>query len=141
MNPLAELHERLAYSAVAGTALLEEDFRLKKMMEAFAPLAQKNPVFAKIHAGLTELFGAAPEQRAKLLLNLLGLVDAVLYTQAGVGVEGDFVELPENPELGKLQQIRYSELSALIQALTTTGSGLMEVVTSAIAEHPEYFTE
>ncbi len=141
MNPLAELHERLAYSAVAGTALLEEDFRLKKMMEAFAPLAQKNPVFAKIHAGLTELFGAAPEQRAKLLLNLLGLVDAVLYTQAGVGVEGDFVELPENPELGKLQQIRYSELSALIQALTTTGSGRMEVVTSAIAEHPEYFTD
>ena len=39
MNPLAELHERLAYSAVAGTALLEEDFRLKKMVDTFASLA------------------------------------------------------------------------------------------------------
>ena len=35
MNPMAELHERLAYSAVAGTALLEEDFRLKKMADTF----------------------------------------------------------------------------------------------------------
>ena len=41
MNPFAELHERLAYSAVAGTALLEEDFRLKKMVDPFASLARK----------------------------------------------------------------------------------------------------
>lgn len=141
MNPLAELHERLAYTAAAGTALLDEDFRLKKMMDGFAPLAQKNPVFGKIHAGLTGLFKTAPEQRGTQLLNLLGLVDAVLYTQAGSGAEGDFAEVPEHTAPGSVQQIRYSALCPLIAALTTTGSGRMEVLTSAITEHPEYLTD
>ncbi len=137
MNPLAELHERLAYTAVSGTALLEEDFRLKRMMEAFAPLSQKNPVFGKIHAGLAALFAAEPEQRGMLLLNLLGLIDAVLYTQAGYGAEGDFAALRENTDLGNVQQIRYSELHALIEALTTTGSGRDGVLMDMLATHPE----
>ena len=85
MNPFVELHERLAYSAVAGTALLEEDFRLKKMVDPFASLAPKNPVFANIHKELTDLFAAQPAQRGQILLHLLGVVDAVLYTQAGHG--------------------------------------------------------
>ena len=72
MNPFAELHERLAYSAVAGTALLEEDFRLKKMVDPFASLAPKNPVFAKIHKELADLFAAQPAQRGQILLRLLG---------------------------------------------------------------------
>ena len=141
MNPLAELHERLAYSAVAGTALLEEDFRLKKMTDTFASLAPKNPVFAKIHKGLTDLFEEQPAHRGRMLLNLLGLVDAVLYTQAGYGAAGEFAALPENAESGEFQPIRYSALHALMQALTTTGSGRMEVLSHTVCEHPEYFKD
>ena len=39
---------------------LEEDFRLKKMVDTFASLAPKNPVFANIHKELTDLFAAQP---------------------------------------------------------------------------------
>ena len=141
MNPLAELHERLAYSAVAGTALLEEDFRLKKMVDTFASLAPKNPVFAKIHKELAALFEEQPAHRGRMLLNLLGLVDAVLYTQAGYGATGELAALPENAESGEFQPIRYSALYALMQALTTTGSGRMEVLTRTVCEQPEYFKD
>ncbi len=141
MNLLTELHERLAYSAVAGTALLEDDFRLKKLMDGFAPLAQKNPVFAKIFAGLQQLFQAEEAQRGKLLLNLLGLVDAVRYTQAGLGTAGELVPLPEGESQAAVQQIRYSALNPLVTALTTTGSGRMEVLSDAIREHPEYLSD
>ena len=141
MNPLAELHERLAYSAVAGTALLEEDFRLKKMVDTFASLAPKNPVFAKIHKELAALFEEQPAHRGRMLLNLLGLVDAVLYTQAGYGTTGELAALPQNAESGEFQPIRYSALYALMQALTTTGSGRMEVLTRTVCEQPEYFKD
>ena len=141
MNPLVELHERLVYSAVAGTALLEDDFRLKKLMDAFAPLAQKNPVFAKIYSGLQQLFGAEEAQRGKLLLNLLGLVDAVLYTQAGYGAEGELITLPDAPSCGTLQQIGYSKLKPLIDALTTTGSGRIEVLQEVLQNMPQYLSD
>lgn len=77
---MAELKERLVYSIVAGTQLLQEDFRLKRTVELFAQLANKNPVFCKIYTGLQQLLQAEKEQQGVLLLNLLGLVDAMLYT-------------------------------------------------------------
>lgn len=141
MNPLTELHERLAYSAVAGTALLEEDFRLKKAMENLAPLVQKNLVFEKIHDGLQQLFHAEETQRGKLLLNLLGLVDAVLYTQASSGIQGELIMLPDMPSCGTLQQIPYSELKPLVDALTTTASGRMEVLQEVRKKTPQYLSD
>lgn len=140
MNPIVELQERLSYSAIAGTALLEEDFRLKKIMDGFETLAQKNQVFGKIYTGLQGLFEAKPEERGTLLLNLLGLVDAILYTQAAYGAEGAFEE--EAPlELGQIQQIRYSELHGIMEALTSTGGGRMDVLCHTIQEHPDYFQD
>ena len=56
MNPLVELKERLVHITIAGTELLEEDFRLKKTMETFSVLAEKNPIFQKLYLGLKQLF-------------------------------------------------------------------------------------
>lgn len=141
MNLLEELHARLAYTAAAGTALLDEDFRLKKCMDSFAPLGQKNPVFGKLHAGLSELFTAEPEERGRLLLNLLGLVDAVLYTQAGYGAEGELVPLAENTDTSLVQQLRYSEIYPLVAELSKTGSGRGNALMDMLATHPERLTD
>ena len=140
MNPLLELQERLTHSAVAGTSLLEEDFRLRKLADSLIPASQKNPVIGKIHAGLQELFQADDEQRGRLLLNLLGLVSAVLYTQAGYGLEGELIPLKGEGE-GKILQIRYSHLQPLLKALTSTGAGRMEILSETIEQHPEYFCD
>ena len=73
MNPLTELKERLVNITIAGTELIDEDFRLKKTLESFSVLAEKNPIFKKIYLSLKQLFDAEKSQKPIILLNILGL--------------------------------------------------------------------
>ena len=139
LQPLYDVKERLEYAAVAGVSLLGEDFRLQRAAEALKPLAAASPVFGKIDAGLTRLLAAAPEQRPGLLLDVLALVDAVAYTQAKTGIEGELEPMPTGG--GVYRQISYGQISPLLTALTTTGGGRMEVIKSAWEEHPEFFED
>ena len=50
LQALYDLKERLEHAAIAGTSLLQEDFRLRRAVEALAPLAKANPVLEKIRA-------------------------------------------------------------------------------------------
>ena len=139
---MAELKERLVYNIVAGTQLLQEDFRLKRTMEMFAQLANKNPVFCKIYTGLQQLLQAEKEQQGVLLLNLLGLVDAVLYTQAGFGIEGEFTPLDNKGNLNTVTQAKYSEIQPLLQALHTTGYGnRLETLTNTMLYSPHVLAD
>lgn len=139
MDALRGLHERLVHCAVAGTALLEDDFRLRKLMDGFALLAQKNPVFAKLYAGLQKLFQAGETERGKYLLDLLGLTDAVLYTQAGAGISGDLAPLAPVPTCGSWERFGYQALKPLVDALTQKGTGRVEILRAAYEETPLYF--
>lgn len=141
MNPFLEVKERLSDLAVAGTQLLGEDFRLKKTVQTFAVLAEKNPMCKKVHDGLAQLLSAEQERQGELLLSLLGLVDAVLYTQAEYAVEGELEALPENPGDGEILSIAYSQISPLLKALTTSGGGRYETVQTALLNHPEWFAD
>ncbi len=134
MNPLLEIKQRLVYSAVAGTQLLAEDFRLKRLMEGFAPLASKNQVFQKIYTGLEQLLTAEESKRNDLLLDLIGLLDAVIYTQGTTQIEGEKTQLQMINSDAKVVSMHYSELSPLLEALTTTGSGRMEILQNVIVE-------
>lgn len=126
MNPLVELKERLHQSAMAGTDLLNEDFRLKKISEQIVPLSAKNPIFKKISERLDELFNADNENKPEKLINAISLVDAVVATQATYKIEGDILDLPESN--GIYNNVPYSEFSPIIVALTTVGSGRYEVI-------------
>ena len=139
LQPLYEVKERLERAAVAGTGLLGEDFRLKRALEGLATLAAASPVFAKIHAGVEALLSAPPEKRGGALLDALALVDAVAYTQAAVGMPGALEPLP--PGTGTCQDVSYSQLHPLLEALTGTGGGRMAVVQEAFQAHPEYFSD
>ena len=48
ITPIYELRDRLRTAMIAGTNLLAEDFRLKRAVEAMAPLEKAAPVFAKV---------------------------------------------------------------------------------------------
>ena len=139
LQPLYEVKERLESAAIAGTGLLGEDFRLRRSAENMKPLAAASPVFAKISSGLESLLAAPAEQRPTLLLDLLGLVDAVAYTQGSCGMSGELEDLPTAG--GTYQQISYGQIQPLLTALTTTGSGRMEIIQSTWEAHPEYFTD
>ena len=139
LQPLYDVKERLEYAAVAGTGLLGEDFRLRRSAESMRPLAAASPVFGKISAGLDQLLAAPADQRPGLLLDVLGLVDAVAYTQGGSGLAGDMQDLPTGG--GAYREISYGQIQPLLTALTTTGGGRLEVIQTNWETHPEYFSD
>ena len=139
LQPLYDVKERLEQAAIAGTGLLGEDFRLTRAAEALRPLAAASPVFGKIDAGLSELLSAPAEERPGLLLDSLALVDAVAYTQAKTGADGELAPLSSG--CGQYQELSYSQLQPLLAALTTTGGGRMETIQSAWDNHPELFAD
>ena len=139
LQPLYDVKERLEAAAIAGTGLLGEDFRLQRAAEGLKPLAGASPVFAKIDGGLAKLLSAPAEARSGLLLDTLALVDAVVYTQGSVGLEGRLTPLPVGG--GSYRQASCAQLQPLLTALTTTGGGRMETIKSAWDNHPELFAD
>ncbi len=139
LQPLYDVKERLEQAAIAGTGLLGEDFRLQRAAEGLKPLAAASPVFGKIDSGLDKLLSAPAAERSGLLLDVLALADAVVYTQGKTGMDGELEPLPAGA--GQVQQLSYGQLNPLLTALTTTGGGRMEVVQSAWENHPEMFAD
>lgn len=138
ITPIYELKTRLRAAAIAGTNLLPEDFRLKKAAENFAPLSSASPVFAKINE-MTEklLIEPSPEN----LLDTITLVDAVITTLGTVGVSGELEPIEIAGNSTAIVNAPYSQLSAVIDALTTSGSGNYNTVLTARNETPELFND
>lgn len=139
LQALYDLKERLEYAAIAGTGLIQEDFRLKRSIEALAPLAAASPVFAKIAAAAQSLLAAPAEERGRKLLDVLSLVNAVVYTQGTVTVPGELQPLEKRG--GTYVQASYGQLQPLIAALSGTGSGRFAQIKRYWVEHPEYFRD
>ena len=139
LQPLYDVKERLECAAIAGTGLLGEDFRLQRAAEQLKPLGAASPVFGKISAGLDKLLSAPAGERAGVLLDLLALADAVVYTQGRTGLEGELP--PLSTGAGSCRDVSYCQLQPLLTALTTTGGGRMEIVQSTWENHPEFFSD
>lgn len=139
LQALYDLKERLEHAAIAGTGLLQEDFRLRRAVDALAPLAKANPVFAKISAGAAALLNAPENERSTRLLDVLSLVDAVVYTQGATNVSGEMMELEQGS--GAYVQIPYGELQPLLTALSGSGSGRTSLIQEYWNKHPAYFRD
>ena len=135
-----ELRNRLRAAAVAGTNLLSEDFRLKKAAENFSTLKTASPVFAKINELAGTLISEDCEDKAGVLLDTISLVDSVICTLGTVDGPGELEDIPAS---GTALTVNapYSALSAVIDALTTSGSGKYEIVNSTRMERPEIFND
>ena len=139
LQALYDLKERLEHAAIAGTGLLHEDFRLRRAVEALAPLAKANPVFAKISAGAAALLNSPENERSTRLLDVLSLVDAVVYTQGTTHFPGALTAV--EPGSGSYAQISHGALQPLLAALSGTGSGRTSLIREYWSSHPEYFTD
>ena len=109
LQPLYDVKSRLEQAAIAGTGLLAEDFRLRRAGEELKPLAAVSPVFGKIHQGLAGLLAAPRAEQGGLLLDLLALTDAVVYTQGVSRADGALESLPPGP--GTCLPLSYSQLN------------------------------
>ena len=139
LQALYDLKERLEYAAIAGTGLMQEDFRLCRAVAGLAPLAGVNPVFGKIGAAAKALLNAPQEERTTRLLDVLSLVDAVVYTQGVSNISGEMV--PAEPGMGTYAEASYGQLQPLLTALSGCGSGRTLLIQKCYGEHPEYFSD
>ncbi|MDE7098889.1 MAG: hypothetical protein K2O60_07050 [Ruminococcus sp.] len=110
-----QLWDRLCASAVTGCSTLNEDFRLKRAVEAFEPLSKANKVFARLYNMCSELFTS--ENPAPLLADCISLCDALAVTQATFK---DNSETHENKGVGgESRNLRYSDLKELTSSFTS----------------------
>ncbi len=156
ITPIYDLRDRLRTAMIAGTSLLAEDFRLKRAVEAMAPLEKAAPVFAKVGEFCRKLIApdTGAEDKEDLLLDAITLVDAVCCTQGAVSVAGEMeplfgkedakndMEKIVNLHKGMiLSNVPYSILQPLREALTTSGSGRYAYVTDCHRVSPELFKD
>ncbi len=124
----AEVH-RLT---IAGSALAAGDFRLQKLLPQLEALGAKAPVFSRIAQGVkavTEESDAAKAGRA--LLDLSTLLTAIQYTQSQHGADGEFTPLNTAVTTWMPTVAGYRTLAAVVEALTSTGEGRLEIVRDA----------
>lgn len=141
LSPLYELRARLRAAMIAGTGLLSEDFRLKRAVEAFAPLEQASPVFAKIGQLAGTLLSPDEENKEDTLLDAITLADAVLCTQGTVTVEGKVEPIAVNGWGSAVTNAPYSVVKTLTESLLTSGSGHYSYVVDTHRERPELFRD
>ncbi len=149
LEAIYDLRERLEQAAIAGVKLLPEDFRLQRAVENAALLSKAAPVFRQIEERGRALLSAPEEERADQLLDLLALLSAVLVTQAHSGGEGELSPLPRGQAEEDQEKVPeelysppgYRQLSPLLGALTTRGSGRYELLKNARRDSPELFQD
>lgn len=141
ITPLYELKDRLRAAMIAGTSLLSEDFRLKKTAENFSKLESASPVFKKIGEHTDALLSDNCPDKPAALLDTITLVDSVICAMGNTEVTGDIAEIPLTETGSAIADAPYSRISPLINALTKSGSGNYETITTAWCDTPELFRD
>lgn len=126
-----QVYEEVRRLAIAGSVVAGGDFRLKKLVEPLKKSAEKAPIFGKIAEAAEKLLTSAEKESASSLLELGVLVNAVLYTQGETGLDGEVVSV-ESRDLGvHTTQASARILKPLLEALSTTGAGRLEIIRDA----------
>jgi len=140
-TPIYELRERLRVAAMAGTSLLAEDFRLRRVCETFKPLAAASPVFAKIGQLTEQLLSPDISHPQGALLDAVSLTDAVICTLGVVDVAGEITPLEiagsEETTDAMIVNAPYSVLKELLEGLEGTGGACYRIR----EEHPALFRD
>lgn len=129
---LTQVYDETRRLAIAGSSLAPGDFRLKKLIPPLRKAGEKAPVFAKVAELAERLVDGTDKDSADTLLNLSTVVCSVLYTQGETGATGTLKPL-ETVDLGPpVTGTSARVLKPLIEALTTTGSGRLEIIQDAV---------
>src|SRR5205823_3996557 len=128
---LTEVYDEMRRLAIAGSVVATGDFRLKKLIPPLEQSGSKAPVFTKVAVAAKAVVEGNEQTSAQALLDLTTLVNAILYTQGETGASGTLQPI-ETTDLGApVTQVGARTLKPLLEALTTTGSGRMEVIRDA----------
>lgn len=128
-----ELHSEVRRLLVAGSELAVGDFRLKKLQPQIKKAGESVPVFARVADALEKTIEPGSEKGAEKLLELANIVNAILYTQGQTGIEGELCDV-KSTGLALSTTIPYRKLKPAIEALTTKGSGRLEIIRAAFRD-------
>ncbi len=138
-----ELREQLSHAVIAGGRMLAEDYRLKRALDALAPMEKVSPIFGKIGQTVRMAMTAPSEKKGGYLLDALALLDAVLCTQAEVKVPANMKKEHEISEEmnGEFLPLPYSILHETLTALRTARSGHFAFLRDLYETKPEVFQD
>jgi hypothetical protein len=128
---LTQVYDEVRRLAIAGSVVAPGDFRLKKLVPALEKAGEKAPVFAKVAGSAAKLIDSNEKSSAEALLELSTLINAVLYTQGETGAAGELRPIETTNVSGHHTRTTARMLKPLLEALTTTGSGRLEIIKDA----------
>ncbi len=118
---LYDLKNRLEACGMGSISFLQQDFKLKKAIDAFEPLCSVSPVLERIYLEATALVTNKSETQTQDFLNLLGLIHSVFSTQSHIVAEIQELSMPTVLELSH-QNIPYKQITSFHQAIYDSGS-------------------
>lgn len=128
---LTQVYTEARRLAIAGSVVARGDFRLKKLLPPLEAAGKQAPVFAKVAEAATKVIDGPEASSAEALLELTSLVNAVLYTQGETGLAGKLDAVETTDLGGSVVQTSARVLKPLLEALSSTGSGRLELVKDA----------
>lgn len=129
---LTQVYDEVRRLSIAGAVVAPGDFRLKKLIAPLEQAGAKAPVFAKVGQAVQAVVESTEKTSAAALLELSTLINAILYTQGETGQAGDLKPV-ETVDLGpQTTQASARVLKPLLEALSDTGAGRLELVKDAI---------
>ncbi|WP_322906740.1 hypothetical protein [Paenibacillus campi] len=136
---LQEVYQEARRLYVAGSELATDDFRLNRLLPKLQQLGERSPVFKRIGDGVAALVAGTSStgddaDSAAQLQRLTLLVLAVLRTQGNTTSEAEGAVPLSNDATALRTRLTYRQLAPVQQALTTTGSGRLEIVEHAWKE-------
>jgi len=133
MKPLYDLQQELNRLFIAGSKFAKNDPRLQKYIPILKKLGEKAPVFNKLAQEVEALLQAESQQSAEKLLSVSTLLYSVLYTQ-GVTIQAEATKALQEPNVSIADvntTYSYLQLKPVLQALTQSNSGRLEVLKDA----------
>lgn len=134
LQPLYDLQQEINRLFIAGSKFAKGDPRLQKHIPILQKLGEKAPVFSKLAKDIEELLNTDAQQSSEKLMTISTLLYSILYTQ-GELVEADVEEAAQTPNI-PLDEVNteysYLQLKPVMQALTTSNSGRLEILKDAL---------
>ncbi|MFC4100819.1 hypothetical protein [Paenibacillus xanthanilyticus] len=124
---LTELHAEVRRLFIAGSGLAASDPRLLKLHPQLAKLGESSPAFRKLAEGVQRTTEASGAEAAAALLDLGGLLHAILYTQGESEPRGASVPIDALASAGPTAA-PYRRLAPVLEALTSKGGGRLQVI-------------
>jgi hypothetical protein len=128
---LVQVYDEARRLAIAGSAVAAGDFRLKKLIPPLQQAGEKAPVFGRVAQAAQAVVDSNDKTASGALLELATLVNAILYTQGETGIAGELTALQTTDLGGQATQSSARVLKQVMEALSSTGSGRLELVRDA----------